>query len=63
MKHGIVAGEPGIFPWPFGHLYGRLGGWLHRRHQASEAPATPGADQSPAGPSDAAESPPDQPAG
>jgi hypothetical protein len=63
MKHGIVEGEPGIFPWPFGHLYGRLGGWLRRRHHPSETPATPEADQPTGGQPDAAESPPEQPTG
>jgi hypothetical protein len=32
MRKGIVAGEPGMFPWPFGRLYGLVGRWLRGRH-------------------------------
>jgi len=54
MRKGIVAGEPGMFPWPFGRFYGLVGRWLRGRHgQPGSEPgsqpdhrARPGDDQS-----------------
>jgi PPOX class probable F420-dependent enzyme len=31
VRHGIVEGEPGIFPGPFGLVFGRLSRWLRHR--------------------------------
>jgi hypothetical protein len=39
MRNGIVAGEPGMFPWPRGR---RLLRWLSRhRHPESPPPVLP----------------------
>jgi hypothetical protein len=41
MRKGIVAGEPGMFPWPFGRFYGLLGRWFRgRHHQPGNDPQT-----------------------
>jgi arsenate reductase len=53
VRNGIVQGEPGIFPWPFGHWWSRLGRWWHRRHaqeQASARSADPPKPESESGP-------------
>ena len=58
MRKGIVAGEPGMFPWPFGRLYG----WLGARRRGSNPPSDPTAAPDAAG-SGAAEEPPGYEAG
>ena len=46
MRKGIVAGEPGMFPWPFGRLYGLLGRWLRGRPQhGADEEGPPGPDE------------------
>ena len=51
MRNGIVQGEPGIFPWPFGHWWSRVGRWWHRRHPPQNQPPAAGPPE-PAPPED-----------
>ena len=40
MRHGIVEGEPGIFPDPITRLFVAIGRFLRRRHGAGQAEGT-----------------------
>jgi hypothetical protein len=42
VRHGIVEGEPGMFPWPFGHFYGRLARRWRRHHEEAAREPEPG---------------------
>jgi hypothetical protein len=48
MRHGIVEGEPGIFPAPIARLFQAIGRLFGRRsggtHTTSSPPATPPGD-------------------
>jgi len=37
MRHGIVEGEPGIFPDPIARLFVAIGRFLRRRRGAGQA--------------------------
>jgi hypothetical protein len=40
VRHGIVEGEPGIFPAPVARVLQRVGGWIRRR--VEPVPPEPG---------------------
>jgi hypothetical protein len=45
MRHGIVEGEPGIFPDPISRVMRKIGGFFDRRRQDEPEPeASPGAE-------------------
>jgi hypothetical protein len=47
MRHGIVEGEPGIFPAPIARLFQAIGRLFGRGRRSTPAPPGPGATEEP----------------
>jgi hypothetical protein len=49
MRHGIVEGEPGIFPDPISRFMRKIGGFFDRRHRDQDEPEPSSDDASSSG--------------